>query len=307
MPTQQDKPNDLIITPEKLWPKELLYWRRMSSKHISDYKNNTPKEKRLLLYVWGTIESHGPVNAVANDTFLAAIAADKVAKILYEQHGIQPIIVDTFKDVGTPSATWEFPGALGYESLLKQLWEQTLARTVEKEGFKRHFIVNGDGGNWLNVWSRLKWESGYIRKLIHENKIILDGSNWDQEEGEPYVHAGVYDHALIVWACNYAPEFERLSALRHGFRAATMDEIQQANIDGVDMAHLEDEPYRTSDWSQYPGQDKYLSVTEFTLKKYKEVLYNPDGTARTKGGVQADYEAKIDNLMERILAVMKAK
>lgn len=193
--------SDLKITPENLWPNWLLYWTRMSSKDISDYVASTPKEKRLVLIVWGTIESHGPLMPVANDSHLAALAADEVARQLHEQHGVTPIIFDGFINVGSPSATWEFPGAIGYTAspipTIQTIWEQTLRRMV-REGFRKFFVVNGDGGNWLNHWPQLKWDSEVIRDLVKNDHVILWGSNWDQEGGEPYVHAGEWDHALIT-------------------------------------------------------------------------------------------------------------
>src|SRR3989344_1915496 len=87
---------------------ELLYWQRLSSTELSAYLLKTPEEKRLVLIVWGVIESHGPYLAMASDSHLAALAADKVASRLFKEHGIQPVIFDGWKDVGSLSATRSF-------------------------------------------------------------------------------------------------------------------------------------------------------------------------------------------------------
>jgi creatinine amidohydrolase/Fe(II)-dependent formamide hydrolase-like protein len=295
------------ITAEKVWPKELLYWRRMSSQDISDYLTKTPPEKRLVLLVWGVLESHGPFMPVANDSHLASLAADKVAQILMEQHGIQPIIFNSWMDIGSRSATWEFPGAIGMHSshvpVIREMFEQTIERMV-LEGFTRFFVVNGDGGNWMNHWFGIQWDSKVIRHLRDQHGIMLRGSNWDQEGGSAYLHAGVYDHALITWACKYAPEFERLSAIRHGLRAPNDGDLRSIEND---QAFLEDDPYRETDWSQYPGQDRLRSVTEFVYQEYLDALYNPDGTPLTEGGAKADFEAKIGNLMKKVLDTFPKK
>jgi creatinine amidohydrolase/Fe(II)-dependent formamide hydrolase-like protein len=295
------------ITTEKVWPKELLYWRRMSSKDISDYLKKTPKSKRLVLLVWGVLESHGPYMPVANDSHLASLAADKVAITLLKKHGIQPIIFNSWMDLGSRSATWEFPGAIGVHSstvpVIRTMFEQTIERMVE-EGFTKFFVVNGDGGNWMNHWFGIQWDSKVIRDLRKKHKILLRGSNWDQEGGVPYLHAGVYDHALITWACKYAPEFERMSAIRHGMRAPNDKDLRSIEND---QAFLEDDPYRETDWSQYPGQKNMLSVTKFVYTEYMAALYNKDGSPRIEGGAKADFDAKIENLMKKVLAVAKAK
>ena len=302
----KSKPKELIVTPEKLWPPELLYWRRMGSKEITDYVESTPIDKRLILVVWGVLESHGPHLPVANDSHMASIAADKVAHALVHEHNIQPIIFNGFMDVGSPSATWEFPGAIGYSShpvpVIQEIWEQTLVR-MEREGFKKFFVVNGDGGNWLNHWPRLKWDSGVIRGLNKHNGLILEGANWDQEGGKPFLHGADLEHAFIKWACDFAPEFERMSALRHGFKPSPEETLEKLN--GAKLGFLEDEPYRLTDWSQYEGQDTLLGVVEFSLKRYKDLLYNPNGSPRAEGGIQADFGAKIAKLMEKVLWVVK--
>lgn len=290
------------ITAEKVWPKELLYWRRMGSKEISDYLEKTPPEKRLILITWGVLEAHGPYMPVANDSHLAALAADKVAQILFDKHGIQPIIFDSFIDVGSRSATWSFPGSIGVHSsrmpVIREMWEQTLARMV-KEGFTRFFFVNGDGGNWMNHWHGFQWDSDVIRHLKENHGMILEGSNWDQEGGSAYLHAGVYDHALITWACKFAPKFERLAAIRHGLKAPNDEDLKSIEND---QGFLEDVPHRERDWSKYPGQDRLRAVTAFSFKEYQDALYNPNGSPRTEGGAKADFDEKIENLMKRVLA-----
>ena len=98
---------NMVITPEKLWPPEILYWSRMGSKDFSEFIKETPVNKRLVLIVWGVLEAHGPRLPVATDSHLASIAADQIAIRLIREHTIQPIIFNSFIDVGSPSATWE--------------------------------------------------------------------------------------------------------------------------------------------------------------------------------------------------------
>lgn len=274
---------------DTVWPKDLLYWRRMGSKDISDYVANTPPEKRLILIVWGVLESHGPSLGVGSDSMLSALAADEVARRLYEE-GIQPIVFDGWKDVGSRSATWKFPGAVGFHSsipVIREIWEQTLTRMFE-EGFTKFFLVNGDGGNWMNHWYGLKWDSPVIRSLT-EKGMQLEGGNWDQEGGAPYMHGGTHEHALTTWACKHAPEHIQLSAIRHGLKAP--DEAVLATLDGVDYRFLEDEPFRATDWSAYKDQPHLRSVTEFSLQQYKELATGP---------IEGDFDAKIEHLLKKV-------
>jgi creatinine amidohydrolase/Fe(II)-dependent formamide hydrolase-like protein len=282
------------MNTESIWPEHLLYWRRMSSTELSAHVEKTPPEKRLALIVWGVLESHGPFLPVASDSMLAALAADEVAHRLSEERGVQPIIFDGWKDVGSRSATWNFPGAIAFHSsgvpLIREMWEQTLERMFS-EGFSKFFLVNGDGGNWMNHWYGLKWDSKRIRELVEECDVELEGQNWDQEGGAPYLHGGSHEHALTTWACRYAPERIRLSAARHGLKAP--DESRLHEIDGLDQALLEDVPHRERDWSTYPEQDKRRSVTRFSLKEYKQLLES--------GDIAKDFEAKVSSLLARVV------
>lgn len=295
---------------EKLWPREILYWRRMTSSEISKYVREVPPKSRLVLIVWGILESHGPLLPTAHDSHFAALAADKVALELYEKHGIQPIIFDGWKDVGTRSATWEFPGSIGFHSshvpVMLEIFEQTIERMV-REGFTNIFVVNGDGGNWMNLAYTLFWNSDVIRRLKKDHKLKLDGENWDyyadKEKGSViYLHGGVHSHALGTWACRFAPEFERLSALRHGLRAP--DESKLASIEN-DQGFLEDIPHRQNDWSAYSGQDLKRSITEFKYDKYMELLYDKNGVPLAEGGIGADFDVKIAHLVERVRGMMQ--
>ncbi|OGY16148.1 MAG: hypothetical protein A2785_00995 [Candidatus Chisholmbacteria bacterium RIFCSPHIGHO2_01_FULL_49_18] len=298
---------ELTIIPETLWPSHLLYWRRMGSRQISEYVEQTPSEKQLILFAWGVLEAHGPFLPVANDSHLASVAADEVAHRLFHDHHIQPIIFDSFADVGSPSATWEFPGAVAYSShpvpVIQEIWEQTLSR-MHKEGFRKFFLINGDGGNWMNHWARLKWDSSVIRDLTQKHGLVFSGSNWDQEGGEPFPHAGVLDHAFIAWASRFAPERIRLSALRHGLHP--VDEALLPQIDGVNKLWLEGEKRRFTDWSRYKDQKEHRGVVEFSLERYRNLLYEEDGSPRQTGGVSADFEEKMKFLMKQVLNVVQS-
>ena len=294
------------ITPDTLWPKELLYWRRMSSKDISDYVENTPKKKQLVLIVWGVLEAHGPYLPVASDSIMSSIAADEVARRLQKEHGIQPIIFNSWMDVGSRSATWEFPGSIGFHSdtpVIREMWNQTLARMTHW-GLKKFFVVNGDGGNWMNHWYGLQWDSDVIRKLVQEEGVTLRGSNWDAEGGSEYLHAGARSHALAKWVAEFAPEAVRLSALRHGIKVPKDADVKTIEND---QPFLEDIPYRETDWSTYPGQKRLRSVTKLSYKEYLAALYNPDGTPRTKGGVADDFNGMTSALLKKVVELLKAK
>jgi hypothetical protein len=281
----------------------------MTSSEISKHVREVPEKNRIVLIVWGILESHGPLLPTAHDSHFAALAADKVALELYEKHGTQPIIFDGWKDVGTRSATWEFPGSIGFHSsrvpVMLEIFEQTIERMV-REGFTNIFIVNGDGGNWMNLAYTLFWNSDVIRHLKKEKGLKLDGDNWDQYmkpgESAAYLHGGVHSHALATWACRHAPEFERFSALRHGLRAP--DESKLASIEN-DQGFLEDIPHRQNDWSTYPGQDLKRSVTEFKYDQYMKLLYDLKGVPLAEGGIGADFNAKIGNLAERVRRMMQ--
>ena len=280
---------------DTVYPKNLLYWDRMSSTEISAYLTRVPEEKRLILIVWGVIESHGPALGLGSDSMLAGLAADEVAQRLREEKGLEPIIFDVWKNVGSLSATRHFPGAIGFNSstvpFIRQLWEQTLAR-LSKEGFSKFFVVNGDGGNWMNHWHGLKWDSPAIDELLQQG-MKLDGGNWDQEGGAPYLHGDHHKHALTTWACYSAPEHIRLSAIRNRLRPPSAEVLQ--TLDGAEHAYLEDVPHRERDWSTYPEQDRLRSVTQFSLAEYERLL--------TSGDIGKDFDAKITCLMKKIEAM----
>lgn len=243
------------IKIDRLWPKELLYWRRMGSREISDYLAKTPKEKRLILITWGVLEAHGPWLPVANDSMMAQVATDKVAYKLYRKHKIQPIIFNSFADIGSYSATRDFPGAVAIEgwqeysqsqkskSKILTIWEAVISR-LKKEGFSRFFLVNGDGGNWYNYWER-SWDKSFKSMKDHltrKNKIKLDGANWDQEGGYPWEHGGHHEHAFINWLCQQAPELERLSAIRAGLKSVSEKFLK--TIDGASFGYLDTQERR---------------------------------------------------------------
>lgn len=292
------EPEHLRLTDELLWPSYLRYWRNLTPIEIHE----AARASQPILVVWGVLESHGPYLPVANDSHMASLAADEIAYRLSHDHGIHPIIFNSFIDIGSPSATWEFPGAVAYAShpvpVIQEIWEQTLSRLVEKEGFRKIFLVNGDGGNWMNHWARLQWDSHVIRKLRRENGLVFAGSNWDQEGGTPFMHAGTHEHAFLRWACDFAPDRIRASARRHGIRPAP--EATLRKLDGVTMHYLEEEAYRFTDWSQYPGQDERLGVVEFDWTLYRNLLFQPDGRVRKSDGIAADFEQKMAALMKKV-------
>lgn len=301
------------VNTEIIWPKELLYWRRMGSKEISDYLANTPQNKRLVLITWGVLEAHGPWLPVANDSMMAQVATDKVAQRLNKEHTAQPIIFNSFIDIGSYSATRGFPGAVAIEgweeyksgnpSPVLHIWEQVIKR-LKQEGFDKFFLVNGDGGNWMNYMER-PWEEGFraIKEDIKEKYgVMFDGANWDQEGGYAWKHAGHHEHAFINWLCLYAPEFERLAAIRAGLKPVSEEFLR--TIDGATFGHLEDEERRRSNWAEIPGQRKLRGVTEFSFAEYKKLLYENDGIIlRQEGGIAQDFEAKIGKLMEKVLKI----
>lgn len=276
----------------------------MSSTEISEYIKRTRPKKRLVLIPWGIIESHGPLLPTAHDSHFAALAADMLALELIDSGHPQPIILDIWKDVGTRSATWGFPGSIGYHSshnpVMLEIIEQTLERLVH-DGFTNVFIVNGDGGNWMNLAYTLFWNSDVVKRLKIQYGLKLDGDNWDQfvKEGESaaYLHGGNHSHALATWACTLAPEDVRMSALRHGMRAP--DESKMLSIEN-DQGFLEDVPHRQQDWSTYPGQSEKRSVTAFNYQQYRDLLYNADGTPLKRGGIATDFKAKINYLVGRV-------
>jgi len=299
---------------KKLWPDWLLYWRRMGSREISEYLEKTTRHKRLILIVWGVLEAHGPWLPVASDSMMAQIAADKVASVLTKKHDIQPIIFNGFLDIGSYSATRDFPGAVAIEgwqeykegkySPIVYIWEQVIAR-LKKEGFDKFFLINGDGGNWMNYLER-PWERSFIgiKNYIKEKyKVNIDGANWDQEGGYAWKHAGHHEHAFINWLCKVAPEFERLSELRAGLKAISEQDLK--TIDGAKFGHLEDEERRRSNWADFPDQKELRAVTEFSFKEYKKLLYDKTGKPLKKGGIAEDFEEKISHLMKKVLPLIK--
>lgn len=306
------------LTPEiydQIWPEDLLYFRRMGSREISEYVDAVPENERLILITWGVLEAHGPWLPVANDTIMAQVATDVVARRLQEEQDIQPIIVNSFADVGSYSATRDFPGAVAVEkwqeyedgknSPMLHTWESFIER-LQQEGFPRFFLVNGDGGNWMNYWER-PWEDGFqgIKKTLEEKyEVILDGANWDQDGGYPWKHAGHHEHAFMNWLCWYAPDFEKAAAIRAGLKA--VDEEKLKTIDGTDFGDIEDEERRRENWSENPAQSELRAVTEFSFDEYKKLLYNEDGSLRTTGGIIDDFHAKIEELYSKINATLKS-
>src|SRR3989344_5061888 len=131
---------------QKLWPPELLYWRRMGSRELSDYVEATPPENRLVLVIWGVLEAHGPFLALGLDAMMAKVATDRVAFDLQKKQGIQPIIFNSFADIGTYSVTKDIPGTLAIEewqqydashaSPMRELWHAVIGR-LKREGFER--------------------------------------------------------------------------------------------------------------------------------------------------------------------------
>lgn len=168
---------------------------------------------------------------------------------------------------------------------------------MAKEGFTKFFLVNGDGGNWMNHWYGIRWDSPFLDSLIEKYGIRLEGANWDQEGGAPYLHGGSHEHALTTWACKYAPSTVRTSAMRHGLAAP--DETRLHELDGPNQAFLEDVPHRERDWSTYEGQDTRRSVTRFSLEEYRSLLYAADGLPLPHPPIAADFEAKVDYLVAR--------
>jgi len=309
-----NRPTKSATTLQKLWPPELLYWRRMGSREISDYVQNTEPDKRLVLITWGVLEAHGPWLPVASDSMMAEVATNKVADIFRREHGVNPIVVDGFKDIGSYSATRDLPGAIAIEgweqytsgqySPILHMWEEFVAR-LKREGFNKFFLVNGDGGNWMNYVER-PWESGFrsmLEDIRDKHGVLLDGANWDQEGGEPWKHAGHHEHALVNWLCWFAPEFERLAAMRAGMKPVSEENLQ--TIDGAGFGDLESEVRRRSNWADFPEQLKLRGVTEFFFAKYKALLYEDNGTTpKATGGIAADFDAKIQKLMARILKIV---
>lgn len=299
----QKEPEKLHLTDDLFWPPHLRYWRDLTPLEIREAAgDDTP-----LLVVWGVLESHGPYLPVANDSHMASLAADEVAYRLVKEQNSTPIIFNSFIDIGSPSATWEFPGAVAFTSqpvpVIQEMWEQTLVRLVEKEGFRKIFLVNGDGGNWMNHWARLQWDSEVVRRLRKEYGLVFTGSNWDQDGGDPFLHGGTHEHAFVRWAYDFAPDRIRASARRHGIRPAPEKKLRKLN--GTKMSYLEEEAYRFTDWNQYPGQDKLLGVVEFDWGLYRNLLYLPGGGVRKNGGIAEDFAQKIRALMKKVTAAFR--
>lgn len=284
---------------QQVWPESLLYFRQMSSSAISSYVNDVPAEQQLMLFVWGVVEAYGkqPLGA---DTMMAAVTTDRVALRLREQHGLQPIVFDIFKDIGCPSATWDFPGSIGFTAspvpILLAIWEQTIARLLY-DGFRRFYVVNGDGGNKLSHWGSLMWHPP-IRERVRDLKGIFDGSGWDEDLGVPGYHGGTLPMALMKWMIEFAPDDVRFSALRHGLKAPPDDALVE--LDGLDMTFIEQPPHVFHYWSEHPEQQKLRAIEEFDLTQYKAWLYNDDGSPRTEGGIGAEFFGMCDRLTARI-------
>lgn len=313
MTPESDKP---IASLEQIWPEELLYWRRMGSREISEYLEETPPDKRLVLITWGVLEAHGPWLPVASDSMQAQVATDKVASKLLKEHNIQPIIFNSFADIGSYSATRDFPGAVAIEgweeykpgnySPVVHIWEQVISR-LKKEGFQKFFLVNGDGGNWMNYFERT-WEESFpsLRDYIADKfGVIFDGANWDQEGGTPWKHAGHHAHTFINWLCNFAPEFERLAALRAGLKPVPEELLRTIDMKPTGLEDLETEERRRSNWADYPPQELLRAVSApFSFSEYQRLLYEDDEvTPRIEGGIAKDFEEKIESLMTKVLKV----
>lgn len=288
------------IRREKLWPNELLYWRLMTTAQIQEYCTNVPEEKRLILVVWGVIESHGAVLPTASDQLTSAVVTDAVAMRLYREKGIQPIILDIFKDIGAPSATWEYPGSLGYAShpvsVIPSIWVQTLRRLFD-DGFTNVYLVNGDGGNWQSHWAQLKWLPE-INELLAKG-MKFEGSNWDQDGRLPGIHGGTLAMAIQKWMADLAPEEIRLSALRHGLLGPDESRLPK---EAHDNSEFEKPPLVHTYWARHPKQKYRLGMLDFNPKWYKELL-----SGKSDPTLESEIEYLIGTVYERVLAMMDSK
>ena len=153
----------------------------------------------------------------------------------------------------------------------------------------------------MNYMSRPQ-EPGFVslkQDLERTHRIHFAGSNWDQEGGVPWKHGESASHAFIKWVCDFAPEFERFAALRHGIRPASEEELR--SLDGTNFVDTVDGK-RISNWPKILTHPDLRGVAEFSIAKYKELLYESDGkTPRSSGGIQDDYEAKIQHLFTNVL------
>ncbi|OGY18624.1 MAG: hypothetical protein A3F04_01260 [Candidatus Chisholmbacteria bacterium RIFCSPHIGHO2_12_FULL_49_9] len=295
---------------QKLWPPELLYWRRMGSRELSDHVEATPPENRLVLVTWGVLEAHGPYLALGLDAMMAQVATDRVAFDLHKKHGIRPIIFNSFADIGTYSVTKDIPGSVAIEdweqfnasqtSPMLEIWHAVIGR-LKREGFERFFLINGDGGNWMNYMARPNTPDFISLKQVLEQAhgVHFAGSNWDQEGGVAWKHGESHSHAFVKWVCDFAPDFERFASLRHGIRPAPEEELHA--LDGTNFVDTVD-GRRISNWPKILAHPELRGVAEFSLEKYRELLYEADGkTPRASGGIQEDYEAKIQHLTANVL------
>lgn len=307
--------SEFVITPETLWHRELLYWRRMGSKDIADYLAKTSQGQRLVLVPWGVLEAHGPWLPTAQDSMMAHVVADVVALRLYRGRGVQPIIFDSFQDIGSYSATRGFVGAVALEgwqeyqpgepSPILSMWEQLVQRLM-REGFGRCFIVNGDGGNWMNYFDRSLFQVGFesITDLLQQKYgVVFQAMNWDQE-GVSWPHGSHFAHACVKWVCDYAPDFIRLAALRAGLTPAPEQELHR--LEGEHFAGLTAAERRNLSWADDPRQKDLHGVNKFYLTEYYKLLYEGDGTTPLKeGGIAADFEAKVGYVMQVVLEMMR--
>lgn len=292
----------LVVTPEELYPGDLLYWRRMGSREgISRYFNQVPEERRLVIIPWGVLEAHGPFLPTGSDSMLASVVADELAFRLIEHNVRTVIIFDAFNDIGVPSATQGFPGSVEYSpDIVVQLWVQTLNHLVN-EGFRKFILINGDGGNWFTLWAQLKCATPAIVSLIRSG-VVLEGMNFDQV-GEPYPHGGTFYHACFKWLVDFAPRRIRTAALRHGFQAAP--EVELLALGKVPPIRPPSEPPRWALWDMYPAQQHLRCINGFDPDLYRTMLYDAAGEPLTEGGISADFELKLGKLLELTRWVME--
>jgi len=296
-----------MITPEHITsalqhesllepPRYIKYWRAMNDGEIETYLKNTEPENRFIIHIWGAIEAQG-LKPTGADTMMSEVAATVLASRIKDTTGAPIIFSDTFRDVACTSATEPFTGSLGLEhwktersvenTFIAQMWLRLL-RNFQQKGISRHFIVNGDGGNWQNYWNRPEIEDfrslgQYVQQEIPG--VEFEGCNWDQE-GLSFKHADQYSHECVQWLTTQAPPLYLNTAWRVGLRPFTPEELQAHN----GIAHVSVDPVtgkRITDWDGVRADKRSHASAEFNLEEFNRFL---------QGDVAADYEIKMSQL-----------
>lgn len=280
----------------------------MTSHSLQAYFTATTADQRVIIFPWGVIEAYGQ-EPLGSDTMFVAVMADKLVERL-QTLSYQPIIFDMFKDIGAPSATYDFSGSIGISSttvpVIPQLWKQSLLQlgSVRNGAFKQFILLNGDGGNDRTHWASLSWDPE-IRLSLQASGGVFDCFCWDKDaQGHQVFHGGTLLLALAKWMCDFAPRDVRMSAARHGLWAPPDEQLEC--FDGVDMKFIENPPAVDHYWSEHPQQRELLAMQEFDFPKYRAWLYDDDSdTPRTSGGIGQLFENIIESLTNRVVKTLQ--